>query len=634
MAVLQVVEGSVPGQVLELVDERTLMVRHTSCQIVLDNVVVSRHHAQILESHGSYFLEDLRSRNGTVLNDCPVEGRHELHEGDRVRICDLLFRFYQHAPPVAASTPGRRSPRATDETREQPQLDNSGSRLLTVGDSPEDDHSDLFSDAIADSDAEALGERSSIISTLSASDPSSEIRLAVKPEVKLRAILEISRALGNVLRMEKVLPNLLDSLFKVFAQAEYGFVMLKDKERNKLVVKSTKSRHVGDERSVPVSTTIIKQALHTGQAILSADAIEDQRFKASESISNLKIRSMMCVPLIGKSGQALGVIQLDTKDIRDHFSQEDLEVIVSIASLAAMAVENAELHEEVMRQRDLERDLEFATQVQLGFLPNERPKVTGYEFADYYEAALSVGGDYFDYIALPDGKIGIALGDVAGKGVPAALLMARLYSSARYQMLTQSSPSAAMSGLNSELASCGLGYRFITLVMAVLEPESHRLTLANAGHLPPLVRKADGTLSAVTESETGLPLGISPEHVYHDTVLELQPDEVVLMYTDGVTEAMNGEREIFHRRRLEGSLAHAPGRVEQVIRTVVSDVEEFAEGHAQRDDLCMVGLRRIPEGEELTGVDLAANTSKQIPVVKAKSGRTANPSGKTRPNKK
>src|SRR5690606_29949172 len=131
--------------------------------------------------------------------------------------------------------------------------------------------------------------------------------------------------------------------------------------------------------------------------------------------------------------------------------------------------------------REMERDLDFATQVQLGFLPKERPKVLGYVFADYYEAALRVGGDYFDYISMPEGRLAIALGDVAGKGMPAALLMARLYSSARFQLFTAENPAEALQGLNKDIAGSGLGHRFITFVLMVLDPPTGRVTVVNAG---------------------------------------------------------------------------------------------------------------------------------------------------------
>src|SRR5690606_17213157 len=142
------------------------------------------------------------------------------------------------------------------------------------------------------------------------------------------------------------------------------------------------------------------------------------------------------------------------------------------------------------------------------------PKVRGYAFADYYEAALRGGGGYFDYVSLPGGRLAIALGDVAGKGMPAALLMALLYSSMRFQLFTAETPAEALKGLNKDIAGSGLGHRFITLVLMVLDPPTGRITVVNAGHLPPILRRLSGELESVAKEESGLPLGIIPDQQY------------------------------------------------------------------------------------------------------------------------
>ncbi|MFN0196872.1 MAG: SpoIIE family protein phosphatase [Planctomycetaceae bacterium] len=572
MAVLEVLEGSTPGQILELKEDRTVLGRHPNCQIVLDHEAVSRHHAQILDSHGSYYLEDLRSRNGTLLNGELIEGRRELGDRDEVKICDLLFRFYLTHPESGSSV-------------------NSSSRV--VGAPP-----DVVPDGRGISDAvyDDPNELSSIVTSFNVAS-SSSLRLGVKPETKLRAVLTITSALAKNLTVEAVLPLILDELFKMFSQADTGFILLKDTVRNKLLVKATKTRRLdlAEAGTIRLSTTIIRQAVKSGQAILTANASEDSRFDASESLSNLQIRSMMCVPLMSKGGEVLGVIQLDTQSLANSFSQDDLDILVSVATQSALSIENANLHEEVLRQRDLERELEFATQVQLGFLPNERPRIPQYEFHDYYEAAQSVGGDYFDYVKLPNHRIGITVGDVAGKGVPAALLMARLSSAARYQLITQPTAAAALSSLNTEIASSGLGYRFITLVLAVLDYEAHTLTIANAGHLPPLCRRSDGTLKHLGIKETGMPLGIAKEQNYQQVCVDLKSADTVLFYTDGVTESMNANNDLYHKDRLLKYILKAPQQLSAMIRGLVSDIEKFCDGRAQRDDICMVAVQRTEQ---------------------------------------
>jgi sigma-B regulation protein RsbU (phosphoserine phosphatase) len=221
-----------------------------------------------------------------------------------------------------------------------------------------------------------------------------------------------------------VLQKTLDGLFKIFPQADEGFVLLKDPVKDKLLVQATKSRITVEEESVRISMTIVQQAMNEQKGILSADAVKDSRFDMSESLTELQIRSMMCAPLVGQSGDALGVLQIDTKDLQQQFTQDDLDMLVSVVSQVGFAVENAYLHEELVSQREVERDFEVATQIQLSFLPSQTPKIPCYDFSGHYESAHHVGGDYFDYIVLPDGRVAIALGDVAGKGISAALLMA------------------------------------------------------------------------------------------------------------------------------------------------------------------------------------------------------------------
>ena len=583
MAFLKVLKGATPGQILELRGERVVLGRHPNCQIVLDNAAVSRHHAQVLESHGNFYLEDLRSRNRTFLNGVPIEGRTELADRDEVKVCDVVFRFHRETPPLDSPPPTSDSTVTIGGFR---QRDGDHNYRRTV-----DEDSSLEADPEDSSADVEIADGSSIISTLDVRAGSS-MRLSVKPEAKLRAVLEIANALASVLRLDDVLQKILDGLFKVFPQADDGFIVLRDQDSGKLAVRARRARMSDDDSSTRISMTVIRQALDTGEAILSADAIRDSRFELSDSLTELKIRSMMCVPLLDSERKPQGVIQIDTRNLRQKFSQSDLEVLVSVAAQASLAVENSRLHEILLRQRDIQRDLEVATQIQLGFLPNKRPKVPGYKFYDYYEAAQSVGGDYFDYVTRPDGCIAIAVADVAGKGIPAALLMARLYSSARIQLLTHASAAAAMTALNAEIASSGLGYRFITCVVVVLDPQQHEMTVANAGHLPPYLRSPRGKIKALAEDVSGMPLGVSPNQQFGEVKVAIKPQEMLVLYTDGITEAMNPQNELYGGKRLRKFLSTGGAGTEELVKGIVSDVEAFALDRSQKDDMCVVCVRR------------------------------------------
>lgn len=583
MAFLKVDKGSIPGQILELHGERMVLGRHPSCHIVLDNAAVSRQHAQILESHGQYYIEDLRSRNATLINGKPIAGRSALKDGDSIAICDVQFSFFLQVPVDEAKSAVR-----SGELKEKP-ADPKQANAETLTETPALPDTALGQAAFEQSDE--TEDASSIISTLNAGSASS-LRLDVKPEAKLRAILGISEVLGRTLDLDEILNKILDGLFRIFPQADEGFILLKDVERNKLLVKATKSRRGQDEASVRISMTIVKQAMQEGKAILSADAVKDSRFKLSESLTQLQIRSMMCLPLLDKEDNALGVIQIDTKDVRRQFSQDDLDLMVSVASQASMALENARLHTELLKQRDLQRDLDFATQVQLGFLPNRPPHVEGYGFADFYEAALGVGGDYFDYLVLPDGRIAISLGDVAGKGVPAALLMARLFSSSRLHLLTAPTVAEAMTRLNAEIASSGVGHRFVTCIMIILDPKSHTATIANAGHMAPIGRNSAKECTLVGADASGLPLGVVADQTFNEIEVPLNAGDSLVLYTDGISEAMDGDGEIYGTQRLTEFIADGPQKMDALVKGIVADIEEYSDSRPQRDDMCLVAVQR------------------------------------------
>lgn len=586
MAVLEVLKGKTPGRLIEVQVERTVFGRHPNCQVVLENAAISRYHAQIVEVHGDFFVEDLRSRNGTQVNDETIDGRQQLKDRDVIRVCDFAFRF--HLTPPSDSQllkPGEIV--GDDGLMVGPRTSFKDSARETM---PEEENSSSTPIARIEDD-----DRSSIISTLDAGSSSSDLRLNVKPEVKLKAILEISKSLSGSLSLDQVLDKTLEGLFRIFHQADEGFIMLREEEKKKLVVKATKTRHkTTDDDQVHVSMTIVRKALETSEGILSANALEDSRFKASESLSSLRIRSMICAPLVSKELGPLGVIQITTNDVGAQFRNEDLDLLISVAMQVALSVENAYLFHQSVKQRDLERDLEFATQVQLGFLPHSRPKLQGFEFADYYEPAQRVGGDYFDYIDLPHGRVAIALADVAGKGVPAALLMARLYSSVRYHLISQPDAAAAMASLNSEISVSGLGHRFITCLIMIIDPESNQVSLVNAGHLAPLRRDNAGKITAIGASESGMPLGILADQKFEQSKYDLLPGESWLVFTDGVTEAMRSPKEIYGNKRLTDLFASAPAKIEEVVQAVVADVEAFVRGRPQSDDICMVGFQRLP----------------------------------------
>ena len=418
------------------------------------------------------------------------------------------------------------------------------------------------------------------------------VRFTVNAETKLKALLEINNNLGSAISVDQVLPKVLDSLFKVFLQADRGFIVLREREKGPLVPKAVKHRRADAEETIRISRTIVNQVMEAKEAILSADAASDERFDSSQSIADFRIRSMMCAPLLDSTGRALGAIQIDTLDQRSRFTNDDLEVLASVASQAAFAIENAQLHESAMRQQAFERDLQLAHKVQQGFLPSAPPVVAGYDFFDFYEPANQVGGDYFDYVALTGGRMAMVLADVSGKGISAALLTAKLSSEARYCLASEPTPAEAMNRLNAAFSASGWEDRFVTMVIAVLDPHKNQVWLVNAGHMAPYLRHADGRIEEVGAEVAGVPLGVDGDYQYEQFTFDMQPGDSVTIFTDGLSEAMNADNDLYGLARLQERLAEPADGVRQLGTQLLADVKEFVGEREQSDDMCLVCFGR------------------------------------------
>jgi serine phosphatase RsbU (regulator of sigma subunit)/pSer/pThr/pTyr-binding forkhead associated (FHA) protein len=558
--------GEQRGQCLELTGDEFIVGRAPDCDLVLDPQGVSRHHARIFRVDGRYFVEDLNSRNTTKVNDQVLSARrqHPLRVGDRINICDVEFSYLLRTPPP-----------------------NSGGEVI-VDDRVEE----------------------STIHTIDASG-SSSYSSRVPPEIKLQAILDITRKLSSELEIDKVAPKVLDSLFDLFPMAQRAFLILRDQASDRLIRKAFKFRTSpgsagrlsalggssppADEAPMNISRSIVNHVLERKQAVLSQDAGNDHNLPVGASIFDLKIRSVMCAPILTPDGKALGIIQLDTTSVR-QFSQDDLDLLVAVASQSAISIQNARMHEDLMAQERVRRDLKLAEQVQRGFLPGTLPKHAGYQFFAYYHAAYEVGGDYYDFVPLPRNRLGIALADVSGKGIAAALLMAKFSGDTRYCMLTEDTPAESATCLNQLLCDAGLEERFITMSLGVLDLAEGRLRLASAGHPPVLIRRASGLVEEVGEAITGFPLGIIPESQYKEVEVLLHPGDVAVIYSDGVTDARSAAEELYHtgqQPRLNRRVAEAPGTPEAVGRAILQEIREFSAGHVQADDITLICFGKV-----------------------------------------
>ncbi len=547
MPTLQILKGPNEGTVIPLEGERFILGRNPDCAVVIPVTSVSREHAQIVRIGGKYFIEDKQSRNGTFVNNQAINTRTPLKNNDRIRICDFIAAFLEQA-----AQPG-----------EEPD----------EGEEPE-----------GPSTVEAM------------LNHTSHMLLETQPAEKLRLLIEISNNLSKTLELTSVFPKIADALFQLFKQADRAFIIQAEAEGERLLPRVVKTRRPTDEGTARFSRAIVRRCLSDAKAFLSDDATRDDRIQLSQSVVDFRIRSVMCAPLTRADGKAFGVIQLDTQDRSKKFTQEDLKLLCGVANQASIAIENARLLDETVRQERFQRDLQLAKKVQESFLPQSSPQVAGYEFFGFCEAAREVGGDYFGYIPLPGGRMAVAVGDVAGKGVSASLLMAKLSSDIRFSMLSESDPAAAICKLNNLLYEFTVQLdRFVTLAAVVLDPADHSAVMLSAGHNSPLLyRASNGEFrEAMPKDAAGVPLGIVDGFPFESTRTTLAAGDSLLLFTDGVTDSLSTSNVVFGPEGVERVLRGAgQAGPKQLVERLVAAVKQHATGRDPFDDLTVVALGR------------------------------------------
>ena len=558
MPYLDAITGPAMGRRYPLENSQYVMGRHPDCDIVLESGSVSRQHARISSSGTNFVLEDLKSRNGTFVNGRLINESTKLLDGDTIRICDIELNFHEEVESSA----------------------------LTANSSPEGTALGIM---IVD-DGEGDGSSRSVTAKLDVRGSQYGLQLSASPEAKLAAILEIMKNLARAVTLDDVLPKVLDTLFTIFIQADRGFIVLSDAEGN-LEPKFKKTRRPDQEEMVRVSKTVLREVMQTGEAIISLDAGSDSRFELSQSIADFRIRSMIVAPLLNSGGDAIGAIQIDTVQQKGGFESKDLEILVGVANQAGIAIENAQLHEDVVQKRLVEQDLELASQVQLAFLPKEAPKIPGYTFFQYYNPAQQIGGDYFDYIELGNNRVAIVIADVVGHGVAAAMLMAKLSAEWRFAFATIADSRLAMATLNDRITELGVE-KFITMAVIVLDYVAHKATIVIAGHMPPIMLMKDKSIEEPGADVSELALGIEPDIPYDAFELDIQPGESLTLYTDGIFEAPNAQGAPFSIDRVRQLVAACAGDIQRTGTEIIECVSKHMVGCDQEDDMCLVIVGR------------------------------------------
>lgn len=543
MAEMVIVAGDGSRRRVALDRDRSTIGRSRESDIFLPDQWLSRHHAEVRAGAGGHVLVDLGSKNGTLLNGERLDREQLLREGDVITLGEHRLTYEAGPRP--------------EEDAEAPE----GTRVFSARE---------LSDAASQpaGDPEALARQNRLLSILRES---------------AEQLIE-HRPLGETFE------RILDLLFRA-VPAERGAVLLLEGAPPVPVIKASKSRK-GTAIS-HVSRSIARHVLAERVSMILPNLMEDAAFRAQDSILQSGIRSALCAPLLtpGGAGEeaAIGLVYLDTLQRAHSFGEDDLTVVTALARVAAAKIQTERLLEERLEKRRLEEDMRVAAEIQRALLPSAPPTVPGYELVGSNRPCRTVGGDYFDF-ALDGTDLLLALADVSGKGSGAALLMAILRAAVRAHW-RQAEVAAATAAINETICQNITPGRYVTFFQGRLQPASGRLAYVNAGHNPPLLVRADGSIENLTEG--GMVLGLVEGTPFARGEAELRPGDCLLVFSDGVTETWNGAEEEFGEERLAEVARRSRGLGAAALEAeVLGALEAFAGGTRIADDRTLVVLKR------------------------------------------
>lgn len=542
-----------------LKSHETIVGRNQFCDLLIDSHGVSRRHSRIFSRGDSYYIEDLNSINGTYLNRERVHEPAVLHDGDTIHFYRVSGTFRLSGETLENSAVGQG---VSIETLTPPRVMRSSSTTATT----------ITQGSSGGGDAEQ----------------------------RLQAVLKVVDSLGRSLNLEEVLSNILDGLFDVFPQCRRGNIWLIDEESDSLVLRATKqtgSQTLCSDSLGPLQRSIADDVISQRQAILSIDE-PDERF--SESIFDSELRSSICAPLLGPHDEVLGAICIDSDDGENPFQESDLDVLTGVTAVAGQATEYARQHERLLenaikyaiekeRRRRAEEKLGIAESVQQRLYPASNPELTGFDIAGAAFPTEEGCGDYFDFIPLSDGRLAIAVGDVSGHGLGAALHMVQARSCIRSFVSQKLDVAEVLTQVNRQLSADLTMGTFVTLFLGILDPKSRQLEFSSAGH-PAFRVRADDCADSI--KATNLVLGLMDDVTYCSETLQLDSGDIVILPTDGMYEATSVEQKLFgSARMLECVRQNRLAAADEIIVSMSEACQTFAGENPIHDDMTCVLIK-------------------------------------------
>jgi len=508
-----------------------------------DDISLSRKHLVIERTEDRWYVRDMGSKNGTRVNDTLIVDRFRIQPGDRVTAGHLVLAL--EGGPGSTAGPG-----------------------VMWDDAP-------------------IGAGDTIIASLEGVLPSAEAPTAEGAVPFTEAAVGALIRAGRELAQHRPLNELFDLILELSMQAvnsERGVLMTL--ENGELVPRGWS----GDRFSL--SSAVRDKVINDKASILIQDVMADDAFKERVSLLGHNIRTVLAVPL-QTDDNVIGLVYVDSSSMAKRFSTNDLNLLTVLANVAAIRIEHERLAEIEQHEMFLTRDLNQAAEIQMSLLPVEAPSIEGLDLAGYNAACHTVGGDYYDYLEFEGERIGLILGDVAGKGMPASLMMTGLQ--ARVQVLAdlEEDPAVQVAILDRHISVKCPQNRFITLFYCVVNARTGRVRYCNAGHNPTILLRADGSHEMLRS--TGTVLGILPELGYETKEVTLSTGDSLLLYSDGVTEAVKSGTEIeFAEERLIATLRdNRELPAEKIIQKINDALLEWTQGDPPDDDITMLLAKKV-----------------------------------------
>lgn len=411
---------------------------------------------------------------------------------------------------------------------------------------------------------------------------------------KLRLLLDITKKISRSLDLDEVLNLVMDTLGSLIPYDAAGIYLVECPKGDHDVPCSFRSAalkgyDLGDlaDPKIKVGEGFIGYVAQTGKTILCPDVSQDPRYFEARR----RTRSEIVAPIVSNN-EVIGVFDLESDEL-NAYTEDDLQVLIMLATHVAIIIEKVELHEQVVEKKRLQAQLEVARQVQLELLPDRDPQLEGFDISGYNFPTEEVSGDYYDWVKTFEDQIGIVVADAAGKGIPAALLAAFLRASLRSAAQTGYAPHVAMARVNNLLWESIEDHQFVTAIYGMLDVTNKTFVFSNAGHNPPLLISKSGETRDIRYGD--LPLGMFRDMRYHQHFLRFREvGEVLAIYTDGITEAANADGEEFGRDRLaQQILEKIDLPAKEIVAHIHQQVLDFAAGDTLEDDWTLFLVKSV-----------------------------------------